>query len=70
MRAFFLLLVLVSILVNYEVLGKVQLLLVNVSETEESAENVEAQCINDDYNDAIAWVTPLQSNYPTAITGI
>ncbi|XP_065166684.1 uncharacterized protein [Atheta coriaria] len=45
----------------YQVLAKTQLLFANVTGTGRNA-RVEAECYNDDYNDAIAWITPPQNN--------
>ncbi|XP_065168192.1 LOW QUALITY PROTEIN: receptor-type tyrosine-protein phosphatase S-like [Atheta coriaria] len=45
----------------YQVLGKTQLLFANVTGTGRNA-RVEAECFNDNYNDAIAWITSPQNN--------
>lgn len=48
--------------------GKTQLLFANITETGKSA-TVRATCFNDDYNDAITWITQ-PTNWIEPISGI
>lgn len=56
-------------LLSCKVQGKTQLLFANIIRTGESAK-IQATCVNNDYNDAAAWITPLPTKLIKPISGI